>query len=192
MEELTNFEKFLRLAKSEHERQNKEAGDLEKRLSAIEKSIEKLTDVVGKITRLSFVAQTIQKIEGPKKESEFPKTFQEVLNILKTNAKNDYVDFLYLLWNGITNNQTAVSQRATTQELATLKCMLIAKAINIVDNPNVSNIYRLYFYRGDGYVSNDGIYHTCTWSTPSTLVFKSKMGANHALKYFKEDWKRMY
>lgn len=190
--ELTGFEQFLQLVKEEHERQNKEADDLEKRLSTIEENLEKLKDVVEKITRLSFVEKTIQELEEPKKKREFPKTFKEVLDILKTNAKDDHVDFLYILWIGITNNQDVVCQRATLQELATLKCMMIAKAINMIDNSNESNIYRLYFYRGNGDISNDGIYHTCTWSTPSTLVFKSKEGANHALKYFKEAWKQMF
>lgn len=190
--ELTGFEQFLQLVKDEHERQNKEADDLEKRLSAIEENLGKLKDVVEKITRLSFVAQTIQKIEGARKEREFPKTFQEVLNILKTNAKNDYVDFLYLLWNGIMNNQAAVSQRAITQELATLKCMLITKAINMVDDLDGSRVHYLYFYLGYSYINDCYVDSGGSQSTPFTLTFMSKEGADHALKYFREEWKQMY
>ncbi len=189
METITDFEQFLKLIKDEHERQNKEANDLEKRLSTIEKDLEKLKDMIEKTTTRR-VTKAVQELEKSKRE--FPKTFQEVLDILKTNAKDSHVDFLYILWIGITNNQDVISQRATLQELAVLKCMLITKAINMIDKSVESNIYRLYFYRGNGDISNDGIYNTCTWSTPSTLVFKSKEGANHALKYFKEDWKRMY
>lgn len=187
--ELTGFGQFLQLVKEEHERQNKEANDLEKRLSTIEKDLEKLKDMIEKTTTRR-VTKAVQELEKSKRE--FPKTFQEVLDILKTGTKDDHVDFLYTLWIGITNNQDVISQRATLQELATLKCMMITKAINMVDNSNKSNVYRLYFYCGNGYINNDGVYNTCTWSTPSTLVFKSKEGANYALKYFKEDWKRMY
>lgn len=190
--ELTGFEQFLQLVKDEHERQNREANDLEKRLSTIEKDLERLKDMIEKITRLPFVIKAIQDLGEPKEEREFPKTFQEVLNILKTDAKSDHVDFLYLLWIGITNNQDVISQRATIQELATLKCMLITKAINMVDNSNGPLVHHLGFNLGSGNTYNGYVYHSCWRSMPSTLIFKSTEGADHALKYFKEDWKQMY
>jgi len=189
METITDFEQFLKLIKDEHERQNKEANDLEKRLSTIEKDLEKLKDIIEKTTTRR-VTKAVQELEKSKRE--FPKTFKEVLDILKTGTKDDHVDFLYILWIGITNNQDVISQRATLQELAVLKCMLITKAINTIDNSCDSRVHFLYFYLDGSGVSNYDVDYSGSLFMPDTLTFKSKIGANHALKYFKEEWMRMF
>lgn len=191
--ELTGFEQFLELVKEEHERQNKEADDLEKRLSTIEENLEKLKDMVEKITRLSFVEKTIQELEEPKKKREFPKTFKEVLDILRTASESGRADSLYVLWHRISPfniNQGVFND--IKRELTVIKCMLITKAINMVDDSGDSRVHYLYFYLGDGYVNDYGVDNHRSLSTPFTLTFISKEGADHALKYFKEDWKRMF
>lgn len=187
--ELTGFEQFLQLVKEEHERQNREANNLEKRLSTIEENLEKLKNMIEKTTTRR-VTKAVQELEKSKKE--FPKTFKEVLDILKTDTKDDHVDFLYILWIGITNNQDVVCQRATLQELATLKCMLITKAINMVDNSNDSDGCYWYFYYDKNSFTSRNVFSDGPFRfIPSTLMFKSKIGADHALKYFKEEWKRI-
>jgi len=191
--ELNGFEQFLELAKDEHERQNKEKNNLEKRLSTIEENLGKLKDVVEKITRPSFVAQTIPIETGPKKEREFPKTFQEVLDILRTASEDRHAGLLYTLWNRISSfniNQEVFSD--IKQELAVIKCMLITKAINMVDDSDYLGVYYLFFFLGHGGIRNLSIYDPDSLFVPNVLTFKSKTGADHALKYFKNEWKEMF